>query len=182
MTIYPVEFHRRLEQKWASRIDQVLIDVFNRTPPRNPNDDDGEHRREIPMMTMVRTRTKEWMRMKISPTNRRSSANPTKTSRSGTATCPNTHVRERECQDAERLTCISQTFKDRRARDAHSDYARYRRQYSAVSWQSHNICLTEMPSNAVAVLLRSGRDQPSSWARWTFRRETGSAAYPAPPS
>jgi hypothetical protein len=42
MTIYPVEFHRRLEQKWASRIDQVLIDVFNRTPPRNPNDDDGE--------------------------------------------------------------------------------------------------------------------------------------------
>jgi hypothetical protein len=45
-----------------------------------------------------------------------------------------------------------------------------------------NICVTEMPSNAVAVLLRSGRDQPSSWARWTFRRETGSAAYPAPPS
>src|SRR5258706_7974593 len=44
-----------------------------------------------------------------------------------------------------------------------------------------NICVTEMPSNAVAVLLRSGRDQPSSWARWTFRRETGSAAYPAPP-
>ena len=43
-----------------------------------------------------------------------------------------------------------------------------------------NICVTEMPSNAVAVLLRSGRDQ--SWARWTFRRETGSAAYPAPPS
>jgi hypothetical protein len=36
--------------------------------------------------------------------------------------------------------------------------------------------------NAVAVLLLSGRDQPSSWARWTFRRETGSAAYPAPPS
>ena len=29
----------------------------------------------------------------------------------------------------------------------------------------------EMPSNAVAVLLLSGRDQPSSWARWTFRRE-----------
>jgi hypothetical protein len=29
------------------------------------------------------------------------------------------------------------------------------------SWQSHNICVTEMPSNAVAVLLRSGRDQPS---------------------
>src|SRR6266446_8467106 len=35
-----------------------------------------------------------------------------------------------------------------------------------------NICVTEMPSNAVAVLLRSGRDQPSSWTRWTFRRET----------
>ena len=31
-----------MEQKWASRIDQVLIDVFNRTPPRNPSDDDGE--------------------------------------------------------------------------------------------------------------------------------------------
>jgi hypothetical protein len=45
-----------------------------------------------------------------------------------------------------------------------------------------NICVTEMPSNAIAVLLRSGRDQPSSWARWTFRRETGSAAFPAQPS
>src|SRR5258708_16030593 len=30
----------------------------------------------------------------------------------------------------------------------------------------------EMPTNAVAVLLRSGRDQASSWTRWTFRRET----------
>src|SRR5258708_39657071 len=30
----------------------------------------------------------------------------------------------------------------------------------------------EMPTNAVVVLLRSGRDQASSWARWTFRRET----------
>src|SRR5258708_20198517 len=34
-----------------------------------------------------------------------------------------------------------------------------------------NIWVTEMPYNAVAVLLRSGRDQPSSWARWAFRRE-----------
>ncbi len=77
------------------------------------------------------------MRMKSSPTNRRSSANPTKTSCSGTATCPNTHVRERECQDAERLTCISQTFKDRRARDAHSDYARYRRFILCMHAQLH---------------------------------------------
>ena len=27
MTAYPVEFHRRLEQKWASRIDQILSGI-----------------------------------------------------------------------------------------------------------------------------------------------------------
>ena len=42
MTIYPVEFHRRLEQKWASRIDHILSSIGNATPPRDPNDDDDE--------------------------------------------------------------------------------------------------------------------------------------------
>ena len=42
MTTYPVEFHRRLEQKWASRIDQILSGIANTTPPRDPNDDDDE--------------------------------------------------------------------------------------------------------------------------------------------
>jgi hypothetical protein len=34
MTTYSVEFHRRLEQKWASRIDQILTFAANATPPR----------------------------------------------------------------------------------------------------------------------------------------------------
>ena len=42
MTTYPVEFHRRLEQKWASRIDQILSGIGNTTPPRDPNDDDDD--------------------------------------------------------------------------------------------------------------------------------------------
>jgi hypothetical protein len=42
MTTYPVEFHRRLEQKWATRIDQILTVAANATPPRDPNDDDDE--------------------------------------------------------------------------------------------------------------------------------------------
>ena len=42
MTTYPVEFHRRLEQKWAARIDQILTVAANATPPRDPNDDDDE--------------------------------------------------------------------------------------------------------------------------------------------
>jgi hypothetical protein len=42
MSTYPVEFHRRLEQKWASRIDQILSGIGNTTPPRDPNDDDDE--------------------------------------------------------------------------------------------------------------------------------------------
>jgi len=29
MTIYPVEFHRRLEQKWGTRIDQILTVTDN---------------------------------------------------------------------------------------------------------------------------------------------------------
>ena len=41
MTTYPVEFHRCLEQKWASRID-FLSGIGNTTPPRDPNDDDDE--------------------------------------------------------------------------------------------------------------------------------------------
>jgi hypothetical protein len=42
MTTYPREFHRRLEQKWASRIEQILAGIGNTTPPRDPNDDDDE--------------------------------------------------------------------------------------------------------------------------------------------
>jgi hypothetical protein len=41
MTTYPIEFHRRLEQKWASRIDQILT-VTGTAPPRDPNDDDDD--------------------------------------------------------------------------------------------------------------------------------------------
>jgi hypothetical protein len=44
MTIYPVEFHRHLEQKWASRIEQILTDIT--TAPRDPNDDDDEEDEE----------------------------------------------------------------------------------------------------------------------------------------
>jgi hypothetical protein len=46
MTTYPVEFHRRLEQKWATRIDQTLTVAANATPPRDPNDDDDEEDEE----------------------------------------------------------------------------------------------------------------------------------------
>jgi hypothetical protein len=46
MTVYPVEFHRRLEQKWASRIDQILIGIGNMPPPRDPNDDDDDEDEE----------------------------------------------------------------------------------------------------------------------------------------
>ena len=46
MTIYPVEFHRRLEQKWATRVDQILTVIRNATPPRDPNDDDDEDEEE----------------------------------------------------------------------------------------------------------------------------------------
>jgi hypothetical protein len=42
MTIYPVEFHRRLEQKWASRIEQILTDIGDTIAPRDPNNDDEE--------------------------------------------------------------------------------------------------------------------------------------------
>jgi hypothetical protein len=42
MTTYPVEFDRRLEQKWASRIDQILTFADNATPPRDPNDNDDD--------------------------------------------------------------------------------------------------------------------------------------------
>jgi hypothetical protein len=46
MTIYPVEFHRRLEQKWAARIDQFLTVTGNAIPPRDPNDDEEEEDEE----------------------------------------------------------------------------------------------------------------------------------------
>ena len=46
MTTYPVEFDRRLEQKWASRIDQILTLVANATPPLDPNDNDDDEDKE----------------------------------------------------------------------------------------------------------------------------------------
>src|SRR5262249_24950154 len=42
MATYPVEFHRRLEQKWESRIEQILSVTGKVPPPRGPNDDDDE--------------------------------------------------------------------------------------------------------------------------------------------
>ena len=42
MTTYPVEFHRRLVQKWASRIDQILTFAANVPPWREPNDNDND--------------------------------------------------------------------------------------------------------------------------------------------
>jgi hypothetical protein len=46
MTIYPVEFHRRLEQKWTSRIDQILPVTGKASPPRVPNDDEDEEKED----------------------------------------------------------------------------------------------------------------------------------------
>ena len=42
MATYPVEFHRRLEQKWESRIDQFSRSRVQCPPPRRPNDDDDD--------------------------------------------------------------------------------------------------------------------------------------------
>ena len=42
MTTYPIEFHRRLEQKWASRIERILTVTGAAPPPRDPNDDDDD--------------------------------------------------------------------------------------------------------------------------------------------
>jgi hypothetical protein len=42
MTTYPIEFHRRSEQKWASRIEQILTITGTAPPPRDPNDDDDD--------------------------------------------------------------------------------------------------------------------------------------------
>src|SRR5436305_10897572 len=114
MTTYPVEFHRRLEQ---SR--QIASTRFSAASPTR-------HHREIPTTMMRRTKTRrtKTKRTKTSPTNRRSSANPMKTSRYGTAIALPQHKRpllQREDQDAERYSCISQNFNDLRARAAHSD-------------------------------------------------------------
>ena len=46
MTTYPIEFHRRLEQKWASRIEQILIVTGTAPPPRDPTDDDDDEDEE----------------------------------------------------------------------------------------------------------------------------------------
>ena len=69
MIIYPVEFHRRLEQKWATRIDQIPLSQATR------------YHREIRTMTMItRTKTK---RTRIGRMNPRSCANQTMSRRHG---------------------------------------------------------------------------------------------------
>jgi hypothetical protein len=40
MTTYPIEFHRRLEQKWACRIEQILTVTGTPPQPRDPTNDD----------------------------------------------------------------------------------------------------------------------------------------------
>jgi len=42
MSSYSVEFHRRLERKWARRIDRIVTVAGHATPPRDPNDDDDD--------------------------------------------------------------------------------------------------------------------------------------------
>ena len=42
MTTYPIEFHRRLEQKWAGRIEQILTVTGTAPPPRDPTNDDDD--------------------------------------------------------------------------------------------------------------------------------------------
>jgi hypothetical protein len=42
MATYPVEFHRRLKQKWESRIEQILSVTGTVLPPRRRNDDDDD--------------------------------------------------------------------------------------------------------------------------------------------
>src|SRR5262249_24014075 len=39
MTIYPVEFQRRLEQKWASRIERILPDIGSQAPDQLSTDE-----------------------------------------------------------------------------------------------------------------------------------------------
>jgi len=46
MATYPVEFHRRLEQKWESRIEQILSVTGTVPPPRRLNDDDDDDEEE----------------------------------------------------------------------------------------------------------------------------------------
>jgi len=46
MTTYPIEFHRRLEQKWASRIERILTVTGAAPPPRDPNNDDDDEDEE----------------------------------------------------------------------------------------------------------------------------------------
>ena len=42
MTTYPIEFHRRLEQKWAGRIEQILTVTGTAPPPRDPTNYDDK--------------------------------------------------------------------------------------------------------------------------------------------
>ena len=49
MTTYPVEFHRRLEQKWATRIDQILTVTAN-DDEEDEEDKDKERDDEPPVV------------------------------------------------------------------------------------------------------------------------------------
>ena len=51
MTTYPIEFHRRLEQKWAGRIEQILTVTGTAPPPRDPTnyDDKDEDESRVEM-------------------------------------------------------------------------------------------------------------------------------------
>ena len=54
MTIYPVEFHRRLEQKWATRIDQILT-VTGAAPPPHPPTSKAPDRPDFSSRTRFRS-------------------------------------------------------------------------------------------------------------------------------
>ena len=58
MATYPVEFHRRLEQKWESRIEQILSVTDKVPPPRRPNDDDDD---DDEMQTVPKSIGRPWV-------------------------------------------------------------------------------------------------------------------------
>jgi hypothetical protein len=47
MTFYPLEFHRRLEQKWARRMGQFFAIPGQATPPRDPDDDEDDDANDV---------------------------------------------------------------------------------------------------------------------------------------
>ena len=73
MTTYPIEFHRRLEQKVAGRIQQILTVTGTAPPPRDPTnyddkDEDERAKRTQPalaerprIMSTRSSATKSWI-------------------------------------------------------------------------------------------------------------------------